>query len=100
MLCDNAVTCSLAPTLIGLVGTLGLSGTVDALINGRCLVSLLGVCTVYLPGQGLNEVVGGITTQLTAYGSAINADTDVINALTVFSSSGVMPGTFRDLQPR
>lgn len=101
VLCDNAVTCSLAPTLIGLVGTLGLSGTVDALINGRCLVSLplLG-CTVYLPGQGLNEVVGGITTQLTAYGSAINADTDVINALTVFSSSGVMPGTFRDLQPR
>ena len=101
VLCDNAVTCALAPTLTGLIGALGLSGTVDALINGRCLVSLplLG-CTVYLPGQGLNEVVGGITTQLTAYGSAINADTDVINALTVFSSSGVMPGTFRDLQAR
>ena len=101
VLCDSAVTCSLAPTLTGLIGTLGLSGTIDALINGRCLVSLpLVGCTVYLPGQGLNEVVGGITTQLTAYGSAINSDTDVINALTVYSSSGVMSGTFRDLQPR
>lgn len=101
VLCDDAVTCSLAPTLIGLIGTLGLSGTIDALINGGCLASLplLG-CTVYLPGQGLDEVVGGITTQLTTYGSAINADTDVINALTVYSSSGVMPGTFRDLQVR
>lgn len=101
VLCDNAVTCGLAPTLTGLLGTLGLSGTIDALINGRCLVSLplLG-CTVSLPGQGLNEVVGGITTQLTTYGSAINADTDVINALVVYSSSGVMPGTFRDLQVR
>ena len=101
VLCDNAVTCALAPTLTGLIGALGLSGTIDALINGRCLVSLpLVGCTVYLPGQGLNEVVGGITTQLTTYGSAINSDTDVINALTVFSSSGVMPGTFRDLQAR
>lgn len=101
VLCDNAVTCALAPTVTGLLTTLGLSGTIDALINGRCLVSLplLG-CTVSLPGQGLNEVVGGITTQLTTYGSAINADTDVINALTVFGSSGVMPGTFRDLQVR
>jgi Tfp pilus assembly protein PilX len=100
VLCDNALTCALAPTVTGLLGTLGLSGTIDALINGRCLVSVLGICTVSLPAQGLNEVVGGITSQLTTYGSAINADTDVINALTVFSTSGVVPGTFRDLQAR
>ena len=66
--------------------------------SGRSSAALcLGVT---IPGQGLNEVVGGITTQLTTYGSAINAETDVINALKVYSSSGVMPGTFRDLQVR
>jgi Tfp pilus assembly protein PilX len=105
VLCDDAVTCLLAPAVVDLLSTAGLSDTLDALINGRCLaysVDLLGVkvCTSLLPAQGLNEVVGGITTQLTTYGSAINADTDVINALTVYSSSGVMPGTFRDLQVR
>ncbi len=105
VLCDDAVTCLLAPTLIGLVGTLGLSGTIDALINGRCLaysVNLLGVsiCTSLLPAQGINEVVGGITSQLSTYGSAINSDVATINALTVYGASGIVPGSFRDLQPR
>ena len=100
LLCPGAL-CALAPTLNGLLGTLGVSGTVNALINGTCLVSLplLG-CTVSLPGLGLNTVVGGITAQMTTYGSAIRSDVATINALTVHGASGVVPGSFRDLQPR
>jgi Tfp pilus assembly protein PilX len=99
LLCPGAL-CALAPTLNGLLGTLGVSGTVNALINGTCLVSLpiLG-CTVSLPGLGLNSVVGGITAQLTTYGSPIHADVATINALSVFGASGVVPGSFQDLQP-
>ncbi len=100
LLCPGLL-CSLAPTLNGLFGTLGVNGTVDALINGTCLVSLplLG-CTVSLPGQSLNSVTGGITSQLSTYGSAIHADVGVINALKVYGDSGVVSGTFRDLQAR
>jgi hypothetical protein len=95
------VLCALAPTLNGLFGVLGVTGTVNALINGTCLVSLpiLG-CTVALPGLGLNAVLGGITSQLTTYGSAIHSDVATINALTVYGASGVAPGSFRDLVPR
>ena len=49
---------------------------------------------------GLNTVVGGITAQMTTYGSAIRSDVATINALTVHGASGVVPGSFRDLQPR
>ena len=50
LLCPGAL-CALAPTLNGLLGTLGVSGTVNALINGTCLVTLplLG-CTVSCSG--------------------------------------------------
>ena len=100
LLCPGAL-CVLAPTVTGLIGTLGVSGTVDALINGRCLVTLpIFGCTVSLPGLGLNTVVGGITAQLSTYGSAIHSDVATINALTVYGASGVSPGTFRDLTPR
>ncbi len=100
LLCPG-VLCPLAPTVTGLLGALGVSGVVDALINGRCLLTLpiLG-CTVSLPGLGLNTVIGGITSQLSSYGSAIHSDVSVINAFTVYGASGVTPGTFRDLQPR
>ena len=100
LLCPG-VLCALAPTLNGLFGVLGVTGTVNALINGTCLVSLpiLG-CTVALPGLGLNAVLGGITSQLSTYGSAIHSDVATINALTVYGASGVAPGSFRDLVPR
>lgn len=92
--------CLLANTLTGLLGTLGVNGVLDALINGQCLVSLpiLG-CTLRLPplAGGVTSVLAGITAQLTGYGSAIHSDVDVIENLKVYGASGVTPGTFRDL---
>jgi Tfp pilus assembly protein PilX len=95
LLCPGAL-CSVA----GLVTALGLNGAVDALINGKCLVSLpvLG-CTVSLPGLPLATVLGGLTAQMSTYGSAIHSDVAIINAVTVYGASGVIPGTFRDLHP-
>jgi Tfp pilus assembly protein PilX len=94
--------CLLADALNGLFGTLGVSGTVDALINGQCLLSALGICTLFLPplAGGATAVLSGITAQLADYGSAIRSDVDVIKALQVYGASGVVSGTFRDLQAR
>ena len=101
LLCPAVLTCTLAPTVKLLVGTLGVSGLVDALINGRCLVSLpiLG-CTVSLPAVtgGATAVAASITAQLANYGSAIHSDVATVNELTVYGASGVTPGTFRDQQ--
>ena len=96
--------CALAPTVNGLLGSLGVNGTINALINGTCLVSLplLG-CTVSLPGQGvtgITKIVNNITSQLTTYGSAIRSDVGVIGNLKVYGASGISPGTFRDLTLR
>ncbi len=101
LLCPGLLCAVVAPTLTGLLGTLGVSGVVNALINGQCLVTLpiLG-CTVSLPGLGLNTVVGGITAQLSTYGSAIHSDVATINNLKVYGTSGVVSGSFRDLQQR
>lgn len=101
---DSLVTGLLCPGLlcasVNLVTALGLTAAVDALINGKCLLSLpiLG-CTVRLPGLPVANVLAGLTSQMSTYGSAIHSDVDVINALTSFGSSGVVPGTFRDLNP-
>ncbi len=91
----------LANTLNSLLGSLGVTGTLDALINGRCLVSLLGSCTLSLPGLGVTAVVDGLLGQLqpqrASYGSAITADIDAIQSLTTDGASGVIPKTFREL---
>jgi Tfp pilus assembly protein PilX len=88
-------------TLNGLLGVLGVNGTIDALINGQCLVTLLGSCTVSLPALGTTAVVNGILNQLqsqrAAYGSAITSDVAAVNLLTVYGASGVIPKTFREL---
>lgn len=103
LLCPGAL-CALAPTLNGLVGTLGVGGTIDALVNGACLVRVLGICTVSLPGLGVTAVVNGLVGQLNpqraAYGSAITAHVDAIDRIVVYGASGVVPGSFRDLQSR
>jgi len=102
LLCPG-LSCVLAPTLNGLFGTLGVSGTVNALINGQCLeLSLLGICLVQLPpvAGGATAVLAGISGQIANYGSAIRSEVDVINALKVYGASGVVSGTFRDLQAR
>ena len=101
LLCPG-LSCALAPTLNGLFGTLGVSGTVNALINGQCLETVLGICTVSLPplAGGVAAVIAGIGGQIANYGSAIRSDVDVIKALQVYGASGVVSGTFRDLQAR
>ncbi|MEJ7787071.1 MAG: hypothetical protein WKF96_19895 [Solirubrobacteraceae bacterium] len=97
LLCPG-VSCAHAGTVKLLAGTLGVSGLVDALVNGTCLETapILG-CTVSLPGQGATAVASGIAAQLSNYGSAIHSDVAKINKLMVYGSSGVTPGTFRDL---
>jgi hypothetical protein len=94
LLCPGTL-CASAP----LVTALGLSGAVDALVNGRCLVTVLGVCTVSLPPTPVSTVVGALGAQLSTYGAGIRSDVAVIDALTVAGASGVMPGSFRDLRP-
>lgn len=66
----------------------------NTLANGGCLVTLPDVgCTVYLPGLP----VSAFSSQLTTYGSGIHSDVATINAVTVRGASGIVPGTFKDL---
>jgi hypothetical protein len=96
LLCPGALC-----ALTAVIKALPLSGLVDALVNGYCLVpNILGGCLVSLPGLGVTAVVNGITSQLTTYGSAIHSDVGIVDALTVYGASGVVAGTFRDLQAR
>ena len=84
----------------GLVKALPVGTIVDTLISGTCLVTvpILG-CTVSLPGLPVATVLGGITAQLSTYGSAIHSNWAVIDAVKVYGASGVVPGTFRDRLP-
>ena len=100
VLCPG-ISCLLAPEVKLLSGTPGVSGLVDALVNGRCLtVSLLGICASLLPPQGDTAVSNAIASQLSSYGSAIHSDVATVNALKVYGASGVTPGTSRDLNAR
>ena len=72
--------------LAGVVKFLGVGALVDR------LVQLLGTA-------GVSSVINGIAAQLSNYGSAIHSDVATIDALKVYGASGVLPGTFRDLQP-
>lgn len=102
LLCPGLL-CALAPTVTGLLATTGLNGVLDGLISGCIGVKLLGACVgvnTAAAGITLNSITGGITSQLSTYGSAIHADVGVINALKVYGDSGVVSGTFRDLQAR
>jgi hypothetical protein len=53
---------------------------------------------------GLNNVLAGIDNQLNpqraTYGSAIVSDVNAVNNLTAYGASGVIPGSFRDLNGR
>jgi len=92
--CTDLVTCTLRTTL----KALGLAELVDKLTSGQCLATVLFVCVV--PGPSVASVLGNITSQLTAYGSPIHSDPDVVEALKVYGVSGITPGTFRDLMLR
>ncbi|MEJ7826151.1 MAG: hypothetical protein WKF48_12015 [Solirubrobacteraceae bacterium] len=89
--CTDLVTCTLRTTL----KALGVTQLVNTLTSGECLATVLFVCVV--PGPSVASVLGNITSQLTAYGSPIHSDVDVVKALEVYGVSGITPGTFRDL---
>jgi len=91
--CTDLLTCNLRTTL----KALGVKELVEKLTSGECLLTVL-VCVV--PGPSVASVLGNITSQLTAYGSPIHSDVDVVQALKVYGVSGITPGTFRDLMLR
>lgn len=91
--CTDLLTCELRTTL----KTLGVKQLVEKLTSGECLLTVL-VCVV--PGPSVASVLGNITSQLTAYGSPIHSDVDVVKAVEVYGVSGITPGTFRDLMLR
>ena len=100
---SNALVCALVtcPSLLATtLQALGATDLVNTLVNGGCLLRVLGICTLSLPASPVANVVSAISSQLSTYGSAIRSDVDVIDNLTVYGASGVVPGTFRDLQPR
>lgn len=97
---NNALIDSLVPCIIvaGLQ-VCTVRNLVKALTGG-----LTAIVDKLLTLTSLNNVVGAILDQANGqranYGSAITADVAAINNLTVYGASGVVPGTFRDLQPR
>lgn len=78
---------------------LGANDLVTTLVNGGCLLRVLGLCTLSIPPTPATTVLAGISSQLSTYGSAIHSDVAIVNALTAYGTSGVVPGTFRDLNP-
>jgi Tfp pilus assembly protein PilX len=91
------VTCpSLLATTLKL---LGVTDLVNTLVNGGCVLRVFGVCTLTLTALPVASVVTAVGSQLTNYGSAVHSDVATIELLKVYGASGVLPGTFRDLQP-
>lgn len=97
---SNALVDALIPCVIVLgVPVCILRDTIKALTGGLTaivdnLVSQVGLTAV------VNALFDQVNPQRTSYGSAITADVTAIKAFTVRSSSGVIPGTFRDLAAR
>jgi hypothetical protein len=69
------------------IKALGVTALVDQ------LVSVVGLTTV------VNSILAQVQPQRSAYGSAITADVAAIDKLTVYGTSGVVSGTFRDVSP-
>ncbi len=103
----SALVCTLVgcPSLLATtLQALGVTNLLDTLVNGGCLLQLGPICTLSLGGlpvlNVVNAIVGQVQPQRVSYGSAITSNIEAINALTVYGASNVVPGTFRDLQPR
>ena len=69
-----------------------LLGGVTAIVDR--LIELVGLTAT------TNAILNQVNPQRAAYGSAITADVAAIKRITVYGASGVVPGTFRDLQAR
>ena len=91
------------------VGPLDMTALRNAVCTPLALVQRLLCFTLGTVGDLLNtlglgiltNLVNGIVTQLgpqrATYGSAITSDVAAITSLTAYGASGVIPGTFRDL---
>jgi Tfp pilus assembly protein PilX len=103
---NSLVDALLCPGLLcasaGVIKALPAGTIVDTLINGGCIGAVVfGACVgVTLTAIPALTVLTSITSQLSTYGSAIHSNVAVIDALTVYGASGVVPGTFRDIYPR
>lgn len=86
------IPCEVPPLVCLLRTTVQALSGVLALVDG--LVGALGLDPV------VSNLLGQLNPQRAQYGSAITADVAVINALTVHGASGVVTGSFRDLQAR
>lgn len=93
-LVDGLIPC----TTVLLVTTCVLRDTIKA------LGSLTEIVDALIAEVGRKATVDGILKQVrpqrAQYGSAITADVAAIDKLKVYGASGVVPGTFRDLQAR
>jgi hypothetical protein len=102
LFCPGAL-CGSASTVAALLSTLGVSAVLDQIVSGCVGLVALGACVgVNTSALGINSttIAAGITAQMTTYGSAIHSDVATINSLSVYGTSGVVSGTFRDLQQR
>jgi Tfp pilus assembly protein PilX len=98
----DTLVCALVscPSLLGTtLKLLGVTDLVNTLVNGGCVLRVAGLCTLTLTALPVASVVTAISSQLSNYGSAIHSDVATIDALAVYGASGVLPGSFRDLQP-
>lgn len=64
------------------------------------LLGTVGALTDLLGLSVVSSALAQLNPQRDLYGSAITTDTAAINSLTAYGASGVIPGTFRDLQAR
>ena len=90
-LVDSLIACEIpALNVCVLRNTVKALGGVLAIVDD--LISLVGLTST------TNAVLGQLNPQRASYGSAILSDTAAISGLTVYGASGVVPGSFRDLQ--
>lgn len=95
----NALVDTLIPcTTVLFVTDCTLRDTIKALGSVTSIVDDL-IARVGLTAT-TNAILNQVNPQRAAYGSAITADVAAIKKLTVYGASGVVPGTFRDLQAR
>jgi len=93
-LVDTLIPC----TTVLFVTTCLLRNTIKALSGVTAIVDAL-IAEVGLTAT-TNAILGQVNPQRAQYGSAITADVAAMNKLTVYGASGVVAGTFRDLQAR
>jgi hypothetical protein len=85
-----------------LIDTLPVCSGISALLCPTTKATLRALGTDALLTQlislvGLNAVVNGLTGQLSGYGPAVQESKALVDAITVYGSSGTIAGTFRQI---